>query len=152
MDKKKAARGNAKSKTGVVRKSAFRAISDQFQNVSSATVPQVLYGQEQYDFNKEYKPATSTFTAKHNGVYAFFASAFYSTETSDPVTVTLVIFVNDTSQLPVVQTLSAGRGVVMTSGTAKLKKGDEVQVFLQATVSGAIASGAGTRFEGFRVR
>ncbi|ACT02111.1 C1q-like domain-containing protein [Paenibacillus sp. JDR-2] len=149
MDMKKATKSNAKSK---IRKSAFRAISNQLQNVISTTVPQVVYEQEQYDLNKEYNPATSTFTAKQNGIYAFFASAFYSTETSDPVTVTIVIFVNDTPQLPVVQTLSAGRGIVITSGTAKLKKGDEVQVFLQATINGAIASGAGTRFEGFRVR
>ncbi|CAM3140571.1 hypothetical protein PALU110988_04425 [Paenibacillus lupini] len=133
-------------------KSAFRAVSSQFQTIISTTVPQVIYGQEVFDLGKEYNPATSTFTAKQNGVYTFFATVNYVTEPVTPVTVTLVVLVNDEVQIPVIETLSSGRGIVLTTGVVKLRKGDTVQVVIRVSADGFISSGTGTRFEGYRVR
>jgi hypothetical protein len=140
------------SRTRRFQKSAFRAVSNQFQTVISTTVPQVIYGQEVFDLGNEYNPATSTFTAKRNGVYTFFATVNYGTEPVTPVAVTLVVLVNDEVQIPVIETLSSGSGIVLTTGVVKLSKGDTVQVVIRVTADGFISSGTGTRFEGYRVR
>lgn len=139
-------------RTRSFRKSAFRTVSNQFQTVKSTTVPQVIYGQEVFDLGNEYNPATSTFTPKQNGVYTFTATANYGTEPVTPVTVTLVVLVNDEVQIPVIETLSSGSGIVLTTGVVKLSKGDNVQVVIRVSTDGFISSGTGTRFEGFRVR
>ncbi|MGO4110962.1 C1q-like domain-containing protein [Paenibacillus sp. YAF4_2] len=139
-------------KTRSFRKSAFRAVSNQFQTIISTTVPQVIYSQEVFDLGNEYNPATSTFTAKQKGIYNFSATVNYGTEPVTPVTVTLVILVNDEVQIPVIETLSSGSGIVLTTGVVKLSKGDTVQVVIRVTADGFIFSGTGTRFEGFRVR
>jgi C1q domain. len=133
-------------------RSAFRATSNQFQTILSTQVPQVIYSQEEFDYGKEYNPATSTFTPKQNGVYSFTASVLYAAEPVTTVAVTLAVLVNDSPQLSVIQTLSSGRGVVLATGIVRLSKGDKVQVVIQANADGFISPSTGTRFEGFRVR
>ncbi|SFD67738.1 C1q domain-containing protein [Paenibacillus catalpae] len=139
-------------RTRTIRKSAFRAVSNQFQTVLSTRVPQVIYAQEEFDLENEYNPATSTFTPEQNGVYSFTASVLFGSEPVTSVSVTLAVLVNNDVKLSSLETLSSGRGIVLTTGIVRLRKGDAVTVVIQTSAEGFISTSTGTRFEGFRVR
>lgn len=139
----------------IVRRSAFRAVANAVQAVPADTLAtRVAFGQEIFDLGGEYNPATSTFRAKQNGVYTFFASVFFvaAPEPADEVEVTIVIRVNNETAFGDTETLPFRRGVIDTSGIVNLRRGDEVQVLFFSSAAGFIQANVGTHFDGALTR
>ncbi|WP_169086755.1 hypothetical protein [Paenibacillus sp. PL91] len=132
-------------------RSAFGAAAGTDQPIT-AIVTQVQYSLEEFDSNREYNPATSIFRPKKSGIYTLFASATFVANENVSNFLGLFIRVNgrnritDTETSPIV-----GSGSIDASGIVRLNAGDDVQVFFSSLITGSLAAGIETRFEGARV-
>jgi hypothetical protein len=133
----------------VLRRSGFRANASVAQPVAAGTLTQVNFNQQVIDLGNEYNPATSTFTARHSGIYTFFASVlFTATGAAGPVPVALLVQVNGADEFGDSETFADGSGFIDASGVVKLQRGDNVRVQFLTEVAGTINASVTTHFDG----
>ncbi|TKI39476.1 C1q-like domain-containing protein [Bacillus mycoides] len=148
--------GNKKDPS--VRASGFNATSNEAQRISANTLVDVLYQMEQFDYDNEYNPATSTFTAKTAGLYIFNPSIIFVPDNEDvPLSIAVALFVNNEIFSKGIDTeyhasspLFGGFFIVKDTVIVKLNAGDQVKVRLVSPQSGVIAVGDSTSFSAGR--
>ncbi|MGH1285279.1 C1q-like domain-containing protein [Bacillus toyonensis] len=147
--------GNKKDPS--VRASGFNATSNEDQRISANTLVDVLYQMEQFDYDNEYNPATSTFTAKTAGLYIFNPSIVFNPDNEDvPLSIALALFVNNELFTRGIDTEYHARSpqfigfVVKDTVIVQLNAGDQVKVRVFSPQSGVIAESTSTSFSAGR--
>ncbi|MUT66811.1 hypothetical protein [Paenibacillus sp. NEAU-GSW1] len=133
-------------------RSAFRAVSGMNQQLPDSELTQVDYQVQELDLNNEYNPATSTFRPKKSGVYALFASVFFTSTTVTNFSLNLQIRVNGVPRITDQEDYFNTGGIIDAGGIIDLEARDIVEVFATAIDKNLTAlSGINTRFEGARI-
>ncbi|WGT41434.1 ABC transporter permease [Lysinibacillus sp. 1 U-2021] len=137
--------------------SAFRAdTSGSLDQILDGTLPveKVFFKNEIFDIENEYDSSTSTFTAKHSGVYHFIASLhFLPLSFVKDFQVRVQIFVNGSVNAADVEfqgTESSFTLGIEINSIVQLNAGDYVEVFASSTIRGILVQDLGNTFAGAR--
>ena len=123
--------------------SAFRAVNTTDQTVPENTFVKVNYQHKQFDLANEYKPGTSTFRPKKNGVYLISATiSFIPNNNNTNYRARIEIRVNGKPAIAIDNDffgpINFGNAVNVST-ILKLKAKDKVEVFAQSSIAGFIA-------------
>ncbi|MDA1652629.1 C1q-like domain-containing protein [Bacillus cereus group sp. TH160LC] len=140
-------------------KSAFRATNLVPQDVPVAfNLVKVLFQMEEFDLGNEYNPASSTFTAKEDGIYSFSSAVqFNPTDFDVDYEVIIALIINgvfSSGDVDYTGFNASFLNVVEVNDIFQLKSGDRVEVFIRSSTPGTIPAltDASTRFAGVRVQ
>ncbi|MDI6679742.1 ABC transporter permease [Bacillus wiedmannii] len=140
-----------------VRASGFKAISNVDQRINANAIVDVLFQMEQFDYDNEYNPATSTFTAKTAGLYIFNPSIVFVPDNQViPFSIVLALFVNN-------ELITRGADteyyessppfvgfVVKDTVIVQLNAGDQVEIRIFSPQPGVLEAGVNTSFSAGR--
>ncbi|PHD42970.1 ABC transporter permease [Bacillus toyonensis] len=139
-----------------VRASGFKAISNVDQRINANAIVDVLFQMEQFDYDNEYNPATSIFTAKTAGLYIFNPSISFTPDNEDvPLSIALALFLNNQLITGVDTEYHASSPplvgfIVKDTVIVQLNAGDQVKVMMFSPQSGVLEAGINTSFSAGR--
>ncbi|TDL32743.1 ABC transporter permease [Jeotgalibacillus sp. S-D1] len=123
--------------------SAFRAVSNEDQQVEANEETKVFFYDKEYDLNHEYRPVRSVYSPKKDGIYLITGTISFEPESFDQnYRARVGININETPY-EAGDNDFWGTGVeianaVQVAAILKLAAGDEVEILMQSSVPGTI--------------
>ncbi len=131
--------------------SGFAAIANEAQRITNIPTKVTIYGQEEFDINNEYNPATSTFIPQQSGLYSTAASLIFTPDNPNtPYIAGIIVRVNGVNKL-YDQGNTTGLSTLDVSGILQLQAGDRVEVFAAMTTPGVLCPISTSRFQSVRI-
>ncbi|TYR74549.1 ABC transporter permease [Rossellomorea vietnamensis] len=127
------------------RPSAFRAVSLQDQEIEADTAVKVFFNEEAFDLGLEYKRRNSLFVPRRDGVYLIQGTLSFEPDNFEENYRTRVEVRVNGNPYEAADNDFWGSGVevenvVQVSAILQLEAGDEVEIYVESSIPGTIAS------------